>query len=67
LRVEPALVVERVDAHHGQVKIGGELWSARSYDGHAVIEPGRNVDVMSIEGATAYVFDIDRQIDSGTA
>src|SRR4051794_9342682 len=27
-----ALVLERVDAHGGRVKIGGEVWSARSYD-----------------------------------
>ena len=27
-----ALVLERVDAEHGMVKIDGELWTARSYD-----------------------------------
>lgn len=59
-----ALVIEQVDAHHGQVKIGGELWSARSYDEHSVIEPGTSVDVMSIDGATAYVFDVDRHLES---
>jgi membrane protein implicated in regulation of membrane protease activity len=50
-----ALVVARVDGHGGRIKIGGDLWSARSSDGHEVIEPGARVTVMSITGATALV------------
>ena len=50
-----AFVVTRVDGHGGQVKIGGDLWSARSFDGHDVIEPGARVTVMDISGATALV------------
>jgi membrane protein implicated in regulation of membrane protease activity len=50
-----AFVVTRVDGHGGQVKIGGDLWSARSFDGHDVIEPGSKVTVMDISGATALV------------
>jgi membrane protein implicated in regulation of membrane protease activity len=52
-----ALVLERVDAHDGRVKIGGEVWSARAYDETQVIEPGATVDVMKIEGATALVYE----------
>jgi membrane protein implicated in regulation of membrane protease activity len=44
-----------VDGHGGRVKIGGELWSARSSDGNEVIEPGARVTVMDISGATALV------------
>ncbi len=51
------VVLERVDAHGGRVKIGGETWSARAYDDTAVIEPGKTVDVASIDGATAYVYE----------
>ena len=51
----PATVVERVDANGGQVKIGGEIWSARSYDDDDSFEPGARVEVMKIEGATALV------------
>lgn len=51
----PALVLERVDANGGQVKIGGETWSARSYDEDDSFEPGARVEVMKIEGATALV------------
>ena len=52
-----ALVVERVDALGGQVKIGGELWSARAYQDDQVIEPGARVEVVKIEGATALVYE----------
>jgi membrane protein implicated in regulation of membrane protease activity len=50
-----ALVLERVDADSGQVKIGGEVWSARPYDEDDVYEPGNRVEVVKIEGATALV------------
>lgn len=51
-----ATVVSTVDGHGGQVKIGGEVWSARSYDHEQVLEPGRTVTVMDISGATAVVW-----------
>ena len=50
-----AVVLQRVDADHGQVKIGGEVWSARSYDEDVAYEPGTRVDVLKIDGATALV------------
>jgi membrane protein implicated in regulation of membrane protease activity len=50
------LVLERVDAHDGRVKIGGEVWSARSYDPKEVLEPGTPVEVAQIDGATAVVY-----------
>ena len=50
-----AVVVERVDADRGQVKIGGEVWSARPFDEDAVLDPGTRVDVIQIDGATAVV------------
>jgi membrane protein implicated in regulation of membrane protease activity len=52
-----ATVLERVDASGGQVKIGGEVWTARAYDESQVIEPGARVDVVKIEGATALVYE----------
>jgi len=51
-----ALLVTTVNAHTGQVKINGELWSARSYDETEVLEPGRSVTIMNISGATAVVW-----------
>ncbi len=51
----PALVLERVDGRGGQVKLAGEIWSARSYDEDESFEPGARVEVMKIDGATALV------------
>jgi membrane protein implicated in regulation of membrane protease activity len=50
-----ATVLEQVDRNGGRVKIGGEVWSARSYDEDQVIEPGDHVEVLKIDGATALV------------
>ncbi|PSK98651.1 membrane protein implicated in regulation of membrane protease activity [Haloactinopolyspora alba] len=50
------VVVQRVDAENGLIKLAGEVWTARCYDGRSVIEAGRDVDVIEIDGATALVF-----------
>jgi membrane protein implicated in regulation of membrane protease activity len=51
-----ALVLETVDAHHGSVKIGGEVWTARAYIEDQVLQAGTSVDVVKIQGATALVY-----------
>jgi membrane protein implicated in regulation of membrane protease activity len=54
----PALVLERIANEEGVgcVKIdGGEVWTARSYDEHEVIDAGEHVEVVEIRGATALV------------
>jgi membrane protein implicated in regulation of membrane protease activity len=51
-----AIVVKKVDAFSGQVRIGGEVWSARAYDETQVIPAGARVAVIEIEGATALVY-----------
>jgi membrane protein implicated in regulation of membrane protease activity len=50
-----AVVLDQVDANSGQVKIGGEVWTARPYDEDDIYEPGARVEVVKIEGATALV------------
>ena len=50
-----AVVVEQVSTDGGQVRIAGELWTARPYDDDAVIPLGARVDVLQIKGATAMV------------
>jgi membrane protein implicated in regulation of membrane protease activity len=50
-----AVVVERVSAEGGRVRLGGEVWSARTYIDDAVFEPGARVEVLKIDGATALV------------
>ncbi len=51
----PATVLERVTGDAGCVKLEGEVWTARPYDGSEVIEPGAKVTVIEIRGATALV------------
>ena len=52
-----AMVLERIANSEGVgvVKIGGEVWTARAYDEDQVIEPGAQVEVIEIRGATALV------------
>ncbi len=54
-----AVAIERVDARSGQVKLKGEVWSARTYDPSEVIEAGRSVQVVQIDGATAVVYETE--------
>lgn len=49
-----AKVVDEVTADSGTVKLAGEIWTARTQDGH-VLEPGSSVSVLRIEGAIAVV------------
>ena len=48
-------MIEEVTALSGRVRIGGEVWSARSYEESQVIPVGSTVDVFAIEGAAALV------------
>ncbi len=52
-----AVVLQRVDANGGRVRIGGEEWSARAYLDDQVLEAGTRVEVVKIEGATALVYE----------
>ena len=56
LKGGPALVLERVDNHGGLVKVDGDVWTARAFDGDQVLEPGEEVNVVEIRGATALVW-----------
>nr|WSY55955.1 NfeD family protein [Streptomyces sp. NBC_00886] len=56
LKGKQAVVLERVDGSgSGRIKLAGEIWSARSLDTERAYEPGQEVDVVEIEGATAIV------------
>ena len=50
---QPALVIEAVTGTSGLVKIGGDVWTARSVGG--VLDAGATVQVTKIDGATAVV------------
>jgi membrane protein implicated in regulation of membrane protease activity len=53
-----ALVVEEISSQGGQIRVGGEIWTARPYDEDDVIPVGSKVDVFQIKGATALVHPI---------
>jgi membrane protein implicated in regulation of membrane protease activity len=52
------VVLDEVSSQGGQIRIGGEVWTARPYDESEVIEAGAAVDVFEIRGATALVHKI---------
>jgi membrane protein implicated in regulation of membrane protease activity len=47
----------------GSIKLAGELWTARPFDGTSTIAPGSRVEVMEIDGATAVVYPVDEPLD----
>ncbi|MEU3228294.1 NfeD family protein [Streptomyces sp. NPDC006976] len=55
LKGRQAVVLERVDGAGGRIKLAGEIWSARALDAGISFEPGQQVDVVDIDGATAVV------------
>ncbi|MDT0550275.1 MULTISPECIES: NfeD family protein [Streptomyces] len=56
LKGRQAVVLERVDeSGGGRIKLAGEVWSARALDPDQAYEPGQQVDVVDIDGATAVV------------
>jgi len=52
-----AIVLSRVDATGGRVRLNGSEWSARASDHRQVIAAGATVQVIEISGATAVVWD----------
>jgi membrane protein implicated in regulation of membrane protease activity len=55
LEGKSALVLDRVARHEGQVKLDGEIWTARPANDNDIYEPGDHVTVVHIDGATAVV------------
>ncbi len=49
-------VLDMVDGNQGMIKIDGELWQARSFDGRESFEPGDRVRVVKVRGATVLVW-----------
>jgi membrane protein implicated in regulation of membrane protease activity len=56
LEGKKALVLDQISQHQGQVKLDGEVWTARPMNDHDVYQPGDQVTVMRIDGATAVVW-----------
>lgn len=58
-----AVAVSEITRQGGQIRIGGDVWSARPFDETAVIRAGARVDIFEIKGATAVVHEIP-ELDS---
>jgi membrane protein implicated in regulation of membrane protease activity len=56
LEGKKARVLARVAHDQGEVKLDGQVWTARPLNDSDVYEPGESVTVMHIDGATAVVF-----------
>lgn len=56
LEGKSALVLDRIARHEGQVKLDGEVWTARPLNDGDSYEPGEHVTVVRIDGATAVVW-----------
>ena len=56
LEGKSALVLDRVACDEGQVKVDGQVWTARPMNEGDVFEPGERVTVLHIDGATAVVW-----------
>ncbi|MEV4703210.1 NfeD family protein [Actinoplanes sp. NPDC049316] len=56
MRGAVAVVVERVDAENGMVRIDGELWQARSLESAGSYPPGERVRVVDIGDGTVVVW-----------
>jgi membrane protein implicated in regulation of membrane protease activity len=50
-----AVAVSSVDAQGGQVRLDGDVWSARAFGNQDPISPGQSVTIVEIAGATAVV------------
>lgn len=56
LEGKSAIVLDLVARDEGQVKLDGQIWTARPLNEGDVYEPGQSVTVVKIDGATAVVF-----------
>jgi membrane protein implicated in regulation of membrane protease activity len=56
LEGKKAVVLDTVARDPGQVKLDGQVWTARALNDGDVFEPGDSVTVVHIDGATAVVF-----------
>lgn len=55
LRGSLGTATAEITAHGGEVRVDGQLWSARAFDGESVIAAGESVEVYGLEGVTLLV------------
>lgn len=55
-----AWVLETITETDGRVKLAGEVWSARAPQGAGPLQPGTQVRVIEIRGATVHVSPVEQ-------
>ena len=55
-----AWVLETITETDGRVKLAGEVWSARAPQGAGPLQPGTQVRVIEIQGATVHVSPVEQ-------
>lgn len=55
-----AWVLETITETDGRVKLAGEIWSARAPHGAGPLQPGTQVRVIEIRGATVHVAPVEQ-------
>lgn len=55
-----AWVLETITETDGRVKLAGEVWSARGAQGAGALQPGTQVRVIEIRGATVHVAPVEQ-------
>ena len=55
-----AWVLETITETDGRVKLAGEVWSARGPSGAGPLQPGTQVKVIEIRGATVHVAPVEQ-------
>lgn len=49
-------VTLKVDAVEGEIKVDGQVWSARAYDESMVMDAGTEIEVFELDGTVAVVY-----------
>lgn len=57
-----AITTEAISRGHGEVKVNGDSWNARSWNPEVTIEAGEEVEVFEVEGTTLVVYPKNRPL-----
>ncbi|MGJ6981141.1 NfeD family protein [Aestuariimicrobium soli] len=57
-----AVTSSAIDRGHGEVKVNGDTWSARSWDADVTIDVGEEVEVFEVEGTSLIVYPKNRPL-----
>ncbi|WP_420176939.1 NfeD family protein [Luteococcus sp. OSA5] len=56
------LAIEPITRNGGQIKVNGEIWSARTMNSETTIDAGLGAEVYEVDGTTLVVYPVMRQL-----